>query len=1708
MQKTKRKRRSLLSLVLALVMVFSTFTGIMPGTGMKAEAASHIGLVYYEEIAANDVLVNNFISYRDEFEYSIDGVSKGNANGYNSSLGKLFLLSGKYIVESKDATHLNLLTYSLSVDKTSITFEKEGDELGTEQLTATISPGIAPQTLKWESSNTGVATVDEKGLVTGISKGVATITVTATSGTDITRDDVSATCKVMVETVSDTWDEDFTYSGDKPFVGNINVTNDITLTIPEGKTLTVNGTINATGKTLTVKGKGNLLVTGDKGAEGDNAAGRMPASGGNPGGDGFKGDLIVNGANVTITGGDGGKGGDATAGSGANGGNGGNAITGSITVNKGEANLTGGNGGNGGSGRRVNGKAGTKGKAVTGTITTNNGTAQESDNGTDWTDISSTTSTKQYVNVTGSVVANKVIDMIDALPAADKVKPEDKTDIQAARAAYDALDDSDKDDVTNYENLTSDELALNKSLFDAYKADKKTVAEGKGKADDSDAAKSLIAAVTSVIDTLTYDEDKTLEENKAMVDAVISTLDAGLETQREIDAVINAINGLPEIANITTSDKTAIKAARTAYDKLTDDQKKMIPAETLKKLMDAEDKLLELATELTNESKTWDGDSKITKDVTIDGGVTINTDMTLIIPEGKTLTVNGGINAGEYTLTVTGKGKFIVNGVDGIDSDEYAGSGSTGFAGNLSIDGVSVAISGGKGGSGGTGGAGGVGVSGNIVINSGKVTVMGGDAGHDSWSTTGSDGVVGVDGNVTVKGGSFTAIGGNGMNGVDNGGNGGAGVNGKVIVEGGSASMAGGSCGGGDEDSGKNGKAVTGTITGPVINESDDNDTWTIISGATSTKQYIKVIAADYVQTLIAALPDTKDVKKEHKDAIEAARKSYDMLDETEQAKVTNYSRLTDAELALAKLEAKAEVDKLLEGKVEEEYDTDDWKAMNKAITDAETAIDAVTDISKISEAKETAINAAKAVIDATKTKAEKLAAAKTEATTELDDLLNGKKQEDYDAEDWTAINTAITNGKTAIEGATDVAGVTSAKETATNTVATIKTIAEKELEAAKQEATAELDALLDGKKEADYDAEDWTAIQDAITTAKNNIAKATTKDAVDNATQTAKETVGTKKTKTEKLADAKTEAKAALDKLLTEKKQSDYDEAEWDALTQAVADGKDLVDNATDIAGVNTAKTEVETSVGEIKTKAQKLADAKETAKKALDELLKGKSANDYDEEEWAALNKAVTEGKVAIDKAADEAGVNEAKEAAITSVEAVKTKADKELEAAKEAAKAELNALLSNENKAKYDAEEWKAVEAAVKEGIDNIDKAKNTEEIKAAADAAKTAVDAVKTIAEKAAEKDAADKVAADKVIEAINKLPASDKVATTDKAAIEAARKAYNDLTDDQEAKVPADVLKKLTDAEDALKKAEQKAADTDKKDSGSDTSKKDDKADTAAKNVVDAINKLPVSSKVTTANKAAIEAARKAYNGLSPEQKKNIPADVLKMLTDDEKALAAAEKKAAEEKAAKELAVAKAEAQAAMNSEVTVTQKGKKITLKWTKSASADGYDVYVQYCGSKATKPVKTIKKNTTTKATIKKINGKKINLKKNFHAYIEAYKMIDGKKVVLGKSNVGHVVGAKNSKYTNVKSIKLTKKSYTVKVGKTTKVKARITLVDKSKKHISKAHGAKFRYKSSDTSIATVSKKGKIKGIKKGTCTIYVYAINGKMKKAKVTVK
>lgn len=190
---------------------------------------------------------------------------------------------------------------------------------------------------------------------------------------------------------------------------------------------------------------------------------------------------------------------------------------------------------------------------------------------------------------------------------------------------------------------------------------------------------------------------------------------------------------------------------------------------------------------------------------------------------------------------------------------------------------------------------------------------------------------------------------------------------------------------------------------------------------------------------------------------------------------------------------------------------------------------------------------------------------------------------------------------------------------------------------------------------------------------------------------------------------------------------------------------------------------------------------------------------------------------------------------------------------------------------------------------------------------------------------------------------------------------------------------------------------------------------------------------------------------------------------------------------------------------ALSSKFSITT-GKTIKVTWGKVAKADGYDVYMAYCKKGKYTVVKSVKAAKALSVTINKLNKKAVNQKDNVKCYVVAYKKVDGKKVTIGKSITGHAVGKKNTTVTDVKKIQIKKSAYSLKKGKTAKIKA--TIVKKNNKLPLFGHTAKFRYDTSNKKVATVSKDGKITAKGKGTCYVYIYAVNGCAKKVKVTVK
>ena len=133
----------------------------------------------------------------------------------------------------------------------------------------------------------------------------------------------------------------------------------------------------------------------------------------------------------------------------------------------------------------------------------------------------------------------------------------------------------------------------------------------------------------------------------------------------------------------------------------------------------------------------------------------------------------------------------------------------------------------------------------------------------------------------------------------------------------------------------------------------------------------------------------------------------------------------------------------------------------------------------------------------------------------------------------------------------------------------------------------------------------------------------------------------------------------------------------------------------------------------------------------------------------------------------------------------------------------------------------------------------------------------------------------------------------------------------------------------------------------------------------------------------------------------------------------------------------------------------------------------------------------------------VKKVAGKK--LKKGTH-YKFLLVALDKSGNVLTVSTTVHAATA-GGKITNPKKVttKAKKNKVSVKAGKSFKLGA--VAVKASKKLKMPTHRA-MKYETSNAKVAKVSKKGVIKGVKRGTCYVYAYAQNGVFAKIKVTVK
>ena len=203
--------------------------------------------------------------------------------------------------------------------------------------------------------------------------------------------------------------------------------------------------------------------------------------------------------------------------------------------------------------------------------------------------------------------ASAVEKLIKALPKAERVDYTDKAEIEKARTAYNELTDDQKKLVSNLDTLTAAEAALRKALDDVA-ADKsaaeiviemiqalpETVVynhDDKTDADEIDAAREAYNNLGKVGKNIVGKDNLKLLTNaeKALKKAVSQDT----KDQKAAAKVIAKIEKLPAAEDVIVKNKSAISAARKAYDRLNENAKKYADdsAEVIAKLADCEEAL-------------------------------------------------------------------------------------------------------------------------------------------------------------------------------------------------------------------------------------------------------------------------------------------------------------------------------------------------------------------------------------------------------------------------------------------------------------------------------------------------------------------------------------------------------------------------------------------------------------------------------------------------------------------------------------------------------------------------------------------------------------------------------------------------------------------------------------------------------------------------------------------------------------------------------------------------------------------------------------------------------------------------------------------------------------------------------------------------------------------------------------------------------------
>ena len=181
--------------------------------------------------------------------------------------------------------------------------------------------------------------------------------------------------------------------------------------------------------------------------------------------------------------------------------------------------------------------------------------------------------------------------------------------------------------------------------------------------------------------------------------------------------------------------------------------------------------------------------------------------------------------------------------------------------------------------------------------------------------------------------------------------------------------------------------------------------------------------------------------------------------------------------------------------------------------------------------------------------------------------------------------------------------------------------------------------------------------------------------------------------------------------------------------------------------------------------------------------------------------------------------------------------------------------------------------------------------------------------------------------------------------------------------------------------------------------------------------------------------------------------------------------------------------------------VSATAEDKKNVITWDAVQGAKKYKIYGASIGKKY-KELGTV--DSLTLQFDHKVAGNK-----TYKYYVEACGTdSNGEDIILEKSLKCYVAGAKNTEKTDTYLVDIEgDDTVLVKKGKVIRLSVLRELNEADETDIATGKIKAVRYVSTNTSVAKVSKNGKVTGVKKGTCYIYAISENGHFDKVKIKV-